>query len=146
MFQDYQSIKNLGELNNDLDFQSWYKKEQAKTDMANTERIRKSQGEGLGMALNAINRGVQGFVTGGPAGAAAGVVAGVAESVGNKNATTTASAAPTTTTTPATNYADLLKMYQSMNSGGGQSSMGGGQVSTGGGQVSTGGGYTNYSY
>ena len=130
MFQDYQSMKNIGDLNNELDFSSWYKKEQAKEKMAEAERIRKSQGEGLGMAVNVINRGVQGFVTGGPAGAAAGVVSGIAESAGNKNATTTASASPTTTTTPS--YADLLKMYQSMNSGGGQSSMGGG--------------YTNYSY
>ena len=134
MFQDYQSMKNIGDLNNELDFSSWYKKEQAKEKMAEAERIRKSQGEGLGMAVNAINRGVQGFMAGGPGGAAAGVVGGIAESAGNKNATTTASAAPTTTTTPATNYADLLKAYQSMN------------MNNGGGQVSTGGGYTNYSY
>lgn len=64
-FQDYQSIKNLGELQNALSFSDWYKKTMAQRDMDEQAAIKASQGEGLGMALGLASRGAAALFSGG---------------------------------------------------------------------------------
>jgi len=69
-FQDYQSIKNLGELQGALSFNDWYRKERTKQSMAEQAAIKASQGEGLGMALGLASRGAAAFFSGGASEAA----------------------------------------------------------------------------
>lgn len=127
-FQDYQSIKNLGELQGALSFNDWYRKERTKQSMAEQAAIKASQGELLPTALGAIGRGIAGFATGGPVGAAAGALSGF----GSNN---TAAPVPTTQASQ-TNYLDLMNLYKAMSGQNNQNY---------GGQQSTSGEYTNYS-
>ena len=66
MFNSYLSNKNLGELNNALDFAAYRKKREYEEQLARDKEIRASQGEGLNTAIDLATRIGVAIMTGNP--------------------------------------------------------------------------------